>query len=159
MLISRKNLLQLQHFPKIQKILGPSFNSFCFAFLVLLDDCAKIYFYASHVLLFELILPCYRKCLDFWVESLVICMPAVSKKNGTSCPIQVCVISNAFFFISSCFEIPSEPLSILLTPLRRRFCKVVRELFYHFSIPVVLTRRSFGFQLSSLQLYKALCFR
>ena len=57
-------------FPKFKKNWDPSLIHFPQLF-VLFDVCAKIYFYASHVLLFELILPCCRKHVIFlsWESS------------------------------------------------------------------------------------------
>ena len=51
----------MQHFPKIQNFLGPSFNSFCSAF-GFAWCLRKDYFYASDDLMFELIFPFHRKC-------------------------------------------------------------------------------------------------
>ena len=115
---------------------------FCSAFLVFLDVFAKDYFYAGDVLLFELIFPCHRKCFGLWVGSLVIFTTAVAEKNRTSSPSQVYLVSEAFFFIGVCFEIPLKPLSIRLPPLRRRYCEVFWELFHPFSIPTILACKS-----------------
>ena len=132
-------------FPKFKKKLGPSFDSFFCSVFGFAWCLRKDYFYAGDVLMFELIFPLYQKCFGLLSrESSHLRAHHFGKEQDITSDSNVIGL-RCVFFVSNCFEILSEPLSIHLLPLRRRFCEVVRDLFNPFPIPTILSHRSLVF--------------
>ena len=123
-------------FPKFKKIWDPPLIHFAelFGFAWCLH---KDYFDASNVLMFELILPCHREYFGFLSrESSHLRARRCGKERDIKSESSVFGL-RCIFYIDVCFEIPSEPLSIRLPPLRRRYRKFFRELFYLLPIPTI----------------------
>ena len=116
-------------FPKFKIFWDPPFISFLLRSLVLFDVCTRINFMPVMFYGLNWFFLSIRSVLDFWVGSPVIFMPAIAEKNRTSSLIQVLLVSDEFFFIGSCLEIPSEHLSLRLPLLCRRYYEASRGLY------------------------------
>ena len=90
-------VLQLQHLPKIQKNLGPSFYFVLLSSLALFDFCSRFAFMPAMFHGLYWFCPTIESVLDCWVGSVVNCTPAVAEKNKTSSPIQALLVFDVFF--------------------------------------------------------------